>query len=108
MRSWHRILLGGLLVAAVAAAGIALNFALLGLAQDDSGRVGKLSPRAVFHRSTGTTTSPGTSTSPGTTATTTSPATTTTPSTTTDDDSRTVTNDGDSGGLDGRKHDDDD
>lgn len=90
MRSWHRILLGGLLVAAVAAAGIALNFALLGLTQEDSDRVGKLSPRAVFDRSTGVTTAPVT--------------TATTPSTTTDDDGRTVTDDG----GDGRKHDDDD
>jgi len=78
MRSWHRILLGGLLVAAVAAAGIALNFALLGLTQEDSDRVGKLSPRAVFDQSTGATTS----------------RVTTTPSTTTDDDSRTVTDGG--------------
>jgi hypothetical protein len=78
MRSWHRILLGGLLVAAVAAAGIALNFALLGLTQEDSDRVGKLSPRAVFDRSTGATTGA---------------------------DSRTVT---DGSGDDGRKHDDDD
>jgi hypothetical protein len=80
MRSWHRILLGGLLVAAVAAAGIALNFALLGLTQEDSDPVGKLSPRAVFAGSTGTTTSPAA---------------------TTDDDDRTTTGDGD-------KHDDDD
>ncbi|MGZ8687675.1 MAG: hypothetical protein ACXWZP_04540 [Gaiellaceae bacterium] len=93
MRSWHRILLGGLLVAAVAAAGIALNFALLGLTQEDSDPVGKLSPRAVFTGSTGTTTSP---------------ATTTSPSTTTDDDDRTTTGDGDSSGHgDGDKHDDD-
>ena len=78
-------LLGGLLVAAVAAAGIALNFALLGLTQEDSEPVGKLSPRAVFVGSTGASTSP---------------APTTSPSTTTDDDDRTTTGDGD-------KHDDD-
>jgi hypothetical protein len=95
MRSWQRIVLGGLLVAAMAAAGIALNFALLGLTQEDNDRVGKLSPRAVFDR--GTTTEPGT---------------TTQPSTTTDDDSDTTTgHDGDttiddSGG--GRDHDEDD
>lgn len=95
MRSWHRILLGGLLVAAVAAAGIALNFALLGLTQEDNDRVGRLSPRALLDRST-----------------TTAPGTTTLPSTTTDDDSHTTTDDGghtttdDSGG--GRDHDEDD
>lgn len=88
MRSWYRILLGGLLVAAVAAAGIALNFALLGLTQDESDPVGRLSPRAVFDRGTGATTAPVT--------------TATTPSTTTDDDGRTVTD-----GDDDRKHDDD-
>jgi hypothetical protein len=48
MRSWQRALIAALLVAAVAAAGIALNFALLGRAQDDNGPLGKLSPRAVF------------------------------------------------------------
>ena len=95
VRSWHRILLGGLLVAAVAAAGIALNFALLGLTQEDNDRVGRLSPRALLDR--GTTTAPGT---------------TTLPSTTTDDDGHTTTDDGghtttdDSGG--GRDHDEDD
>jgi hypothetical protein len=101
MRSWHRILLGGLLVAAVAAAGIALNFALLGLTQEDNDRVGRLSPRALLDR--GTTTAPGTATAPGTT---------TLPSTTTDDDSHTTTDDGghtttdDSSGD--RDHDEDD
>ncbi len=95
MRSWQRILLGGLLVAAMAAAGIALNFALLGLTQEDNDRVGRLSPRALLDR--GTTTGPGT---------------TTQPSTTTDDDSDTTTDDDgdtttdDSGG--GRDHDEDD
>jgi hypothetical protein len=96
MRSWHRILLGGLLILAVAAAGIALNFGLLGLTQEGGDRVGKLSPRAVFDRSTGATRSPGT----------------TTPSTTTGDDGPTVTDGGDSsgpgGGNDGRTHDADD
>lgn len=68
MRSWQRMLLGGLVVAAIAAAGIALNFALLGLAQNDNDRAGKLSPRAVFDGgATGTGTSPGTTTTPTTT-----------------------------------------
>jgi hypothetical protein len=95
VRSWHRILLGGLLVAALAAAGIALNFALLGLTQEDNDRVGKLSPRAVFDR--GATTGPGT----------------TLPSTTLDDGTHTSTDDSertttdDSGGA-GRDHDEDD
>ena len=39
-----------LLVAAVAVAGIALNFTLLRLTQDSHDPVGKLSPRAVFAR----------------------------------------------------------
>lgn len=89
MRSWQRTLLGGLLVLAVAAAGIALSFALLGLTQEGGGdKVGKLSPRAVFDRSTGTTTSPGP----------------TTPSTTTDDGGDSS---GHGDGNDGRVHDDD-
>lgn len=54
VRPWHRILLGGVLVVALAAAGIALNFALLGLTQEQNDRVGKLSPRAVFDRATTT------------------------------------------------------
>ena len=48
MRSWQRLLLGGVLLAAVAVAGIALNFTLLGLTRDDNEPVGRLSPRAVF------------------------------------------------------------
>jgi hypothetical protein len=113
MRSWYRLLLGGLLVVAVAAAGIGLNFALLGMTESDGDRVGKLSPRAVFERSTGTTgtasptTSPGTSTSPETDTSprsTTAPETTSTPSTTGESDDRTVT-DGDSHGR-GRESDD--
>ena len=48
MRSWQRVLLGALLVGAVAVAGIALNFTLLRLTQDSHDPVGKLSPRAVF------------------------------------------------------------
>ena len=48
MRVWHRAFLGVLLVAAVAVAGIALNFTLLRLTQDAHEPVGKLSPRAVF------------------------------------------------------------
>jgi hypothetical protein len=58
MRSWHRAFLGALLVGAVAAAGIALNFTLLRLTQDAHDPVGKLSPRAVFSGSR-TTTLPG-------------------------------------------------
>ena len=46
--AWHRVLLGVLLVGAVAVAGIALNFTLLRLTQDSHDPVGKLSPRAVF------------------------------------------------------------
>jgi len=48
MRTWQRIVLGSLMLGAVAIAGIALNFALLGLTQDAHDPVGKLSPRAVF------------------------------------------------------------
>ena len=48
MRAWQRVLLGSLLIGAVAVAGIALNFTLLGLTQDAHDPVGKLSPRAVF------------------------------------------------------------
>ena len=48
MRAWQRALFGALLVGAVAAAGIALNFTLLRLTQDSHDPVGKLSPRAVF------------------------------------------------------------
>jgi hypothetical protein len=58
MRAWHRALLGALLVGAVAAAGIALNFTLLRLTQDAHDPVGKLSPRAVFSDQIQTTTSP--------------------------------------------------
>ena len=55
MRVWHRAVLGVLLVAAVAAAGIALNFTLLRLTQDAHDPVGKLSPRAVFAGTVATT-----------------------------------------------------
>jgi hypothetical protein len=48
VHAWQRILLGSLLIVAVGVAGIALNFALLGLTQDSNDPVGKLSPRAVF------------------------------------------------------------
>lgn len=45
----RRIVLGVLLVVAGAAAAIAANFALLGLAEQRHDPVGKLSPRAVFN-----------------------------------------------------------
>jgi hypothetical protein len=67
MRSWHRALLGALLVGAVAAAGIALNFTLLRLTQDAHDPVGKLSPRAVFSGESPTTSTPGTATTRTTT-----------------------------------------
>lgn len=92
VRSWHRILLGGVLVVALAAAGIALNFALLGLTQEQNDRVGKLSPRAVFDR--GTTTGPD-ATLPSTTL----------DDATTDDSGRTTTDDH---AGNGRDHDEDD
>ena len=41
-------MLGGLLLCAVAAAGISLNFTLLRLTGEANDPVGKLSPRAVF------------------------------------------------------------
>ena len=72
MRAWPRALLGALLVGAVAAAGIALNFTLLQLTQDAHDPVGKLSPRSVFANQP-TTTTPTTTT----TATTTVPTLTT-------------------------------
>ena len=75
VRSWRRILLGSLLLGAVAVAGIALNFTLLGLTQDANEPVGKLSPRAVF-TDRPTTTAPTTPVS--TTTTTTTPTTSTT------------------------------
>jgi hypothetical protein len=77
--------LGALLLGAVAAAGIALNFTLLRLTQEGNDPVGKLSPRAVF-----------VDPAPTTTATPTMPA----PTTTTDDDH--------SGSGDGGEPDDDD
>ena len=65
VHTWQRTLLGALLVGAVAVAGIALNFTLLRLTQDAHDPVGRLSPRAVFTRTTPTadttvTTQPGT------------------------------------------------
>jgi hypothetical protein len=70
--SWQRAVLGALLVAAIAVAGIALNFTLLRLTQDAHDPVGKLSPRAAFPSKTQ---AGGTATSPAPT----------TPTTTTDD-----------------------
>ncbi len=58
VRSWQRIVLGAFVVALVALAGIAANFALLGLTQDANDPVGKLSPRAVFTSDSGATTVP--------------------------------------------------
>ena len=59
VQTWHRALLGALLVGAVAVAGIALNFTLLRLTQDAHDPVGRLSPRAVFSdRRTTTPTTP--------------------------------------------------
>jgi hypothetical protein len=55
VRSHYRVLVGGLLVVAVAAAGIALNFALLGSTQENSDPVGRLSPRAIFDTPASTT-----------------------------------------------------
>ncbi len=50
------MLLGGLLLCAVATAGIGLNFTLLRLTGDAHDPVGRLSPRAVFSgETTGTT-----------------------------------------------------
>lgn len=90
MRTWQRNLLGSLLIAAVAVAGIALNFTLLGLTQDAHDPVGKLSPRAVFsNRQAGTT-----PTKPVTTQTTTSVTTQTTETTTTGNDSGSSHGDG--------------
>jgi hypothetical protein len=59
VRPWQRLLLGSALVAVVACAGIAANFALLRLTQDAHDPVGKLSPRSVFAPSTTATVPPG-------------------------------------------------
>jgi hypothetical protein len=56
VRSWQRIVFGAALVAAIAVAGILVNFTLLRLTQDANDPVGKLSPRSVFFQDTGTTT----------------------------------------------------
>ncbi len=47
-RGWTRTLIGGLLLCAIAAAGIGLNFTLLRLTSEAHDPVGHLSPRAVF------------------------------------------------------------
>lgn len=70
MRSWQRLLLGGLLLVAVAVAGIALNFTLLDLIEDENDPVGKLSPRAVFTDGAKQTTPVATVSTPAPTATT--------------------------------------
>lgn len=62
MRGWIRALLGGLLLCAIAAAGIGLNFTLLRLTSDAHDPVGKLSPRAVFPGETTRTTATETQT----------------------------------------------
>ncbi len=62
MRGWIRALLGGLLLCAIAAAGIGLNFTLLRLTSDAHDPVGKLSPRAVFPGETTRTTATQTET----------------------------------------------
>ncbi len=46
------MLLGALLLCAIAAAGIGVNFTLLRLTGDANDPVGKLSPRAVFFQPT--------------------------------------------------------
>jgi hypothetical protein len=56
MRGWTRVLLGGLLLCAIATAGIGLNFTLLRLTGDAHDPVGRLSPRAVFSGTTTATT----------------------------------------------------
>jgi hypothetical protein len=89
MSSRYRILIGGLLVVAVAAAGITLNFALLGLTQENRDPVGRLSPRAIFD----------TSTSAKATA-----SSATTPAITADDEPRTVTDDVSGHGSDDGRH----
>jgi len=66
VRSWQRALLGTLLLAAVAAAGIALNFGLLRLTQESNDPVGKLSPRAVFSEQTSPATTTGRDDTPAT------------------------------------------
>lgn len=62
VRSWQRVVVGALLVALVATAGIAANFALLGLTQDAKDPAGKLSPRTVFVQSGESTTTPSVTT----------------------------------------------
>jgi hypothetical protein len=64
-RSRYRAPMAALLVVAVAAAGITLNFALLGLTSENSDPVGRLSPRAIFDTPAGTTEQTGSETTPG-------------------------------------------
>jgi hypothetical protein len=93
VRSRYRTLVAGLLVVAVAAAGIALNLALLGLTQESSDPVGRLSPRAILD-------TPARANVPA--------GTTTTPATTTNDHPRTVTDGSRGDGSNDGKHANDD
>ena len=79
MRSWNRILLGVLLIGAVAVAGTALNLALLSFTQYENDPVGKLSPRAVFNGGGATSSTSTPATTSTTAATTTSPGTSSSP-----------------------------
>jgi hypothetical protein len=73
VRAWQRVVLGVLLVGAIAIAGIALNFSLLRLTQDSHDPVGKLSPRSVFMGTTSSGIDTGTSTGTSTGEVTTEP-----------------------------------
>jgi hypothetical protein len=58
VHSWQRLVLGAALVALIACAGIAANFALLRMTQEARDPVGKLGPRAVFTPESGSPTIP--------------------------------------------------